>query len=729
MASSTNTQIYGILDMLEAKGPTTETERVYRKVKRMHKQLLSLCAVVDQRPGAANDEQIVISEQPPVFGRPPGLSQHNAFSAVESEIIAATQKIIRADRSTNQKMAETHQKLKELMRRVKIVIHYQHRQLKMDYQMRGLSAAFCSVLGEEVLEESVRGQRLDTILGWFDSYRKATPAAIELAEQTRGGAFLLVPSENGWEGALESAKRALLLPPGFPDKALSIDPLNRIAALELQRCTLTKREGVRRKTVTEGKLRLISAPELKHLVSCCATGDAYELSPGNLQVIPVEASRGPILFSRWINFPGGSSPSAYLMYAELLMVNHMDSQALPKLLDGLGVLTSRLRWFMTAVRDFYQIRLKYGRGPLQLYHEYEDLMIFPRAYIRGLADNLADQVDDRGEVTEELMHVIKEMVELVDQTKTELFERGEQEDDDEEDSEEEESHEYFELDADLMNPPPENPGYYPDSEGDEPPAEMPSAPSRAVPHQERHAPPDSPRAHRSRSLSNESVHSELPGRPATTASQLRGDGPTHTIALQLQRSRQVLMSLVADPESSRYKKQREKVGKLLELAEKHLREDRDVSSSYEGFLQEEMDRSEDACGEKDDEFDIAEKKKKKSEDEKRDLLATLPRGLGQKFSGNPADWPNFRHHFERIVNTVDPTLAVAHMTSLVDCPKLKKRMKIYSNGEQLLKDFDKDFGFNFLNSSQSPRMTFMCLSNALNCPIKVLPSWRMTLIL
>ena len=54
MASSTNTQIYGILDMLEAKGPTTETERVYRKVKNMHKQLLSLCAIVDQRPGAAS---------------------------------------------------------------------------------------------------------------------------------------------------------------------------------------------------------------------------------------------------------------------------------------------------------------------------------------------------------------------------------------------------------------------------------------------------------------------------------------------------------------------------------------------------------------------------------------------------------------------------------------------------------------------------------------------------
>ena len=37
------------------------------------------------------------------------------------------------------------------------------------------------------------------------------------------------------------------------------------------------------------------------------------------------------------------------------------------------------------------------------------------------------------------------------------------------------------------------------------------------------------------------------------------------------------------------------------------------------------------------------------------------------------------------------------MASLIDCPKLKRRMKIYSNGEQLLKDFDRDFGFNFLN--------------------------------
>ena len=30
----------------------------------------------------------------------------------------------------------------------------------------------------------------------------------------------------------------------------------------------------------------------------------------------------------------------------------------------------------------------------------------------------------------------------------------------------------------------------------------------------------------------------------------------------------------------------------------------------------------------------------------------------------------------------------------------------------------------YLNSSQSPRMTFMCLSKALNCPMKVLESWN-----
>ena len=707
MASSTSAHANGILDMLDSKGPTTETERVYRKIKSLHKQLLSLCAATDRKPGVTDDEQIVISEQPLTFGRPPGEVQRRAFYAAESEIMVVAQKIVRADRSTNQKMADVHQKLKALMRKVKTIIHFQHQQLRIDSSMADIQQRFGDVLMEEVLEEGIQDLAMADLYGQFSSY-EATPAALELAEQTTGGAFLLVPAENGWAGAMESAKRALLLPPKFPD--MSTHPLNKVAALELKTHTVTRREGIRRKTTSKGKLRLLSAPELNYMISHHATGDAYEHTPGNLQIVPVEASEGAILFSRWIRTPFNVKlrPSNFLLYAELLEANKL---ALPALLTGLKVLTSSLRWFMTAVQNFIQTRLRYAGGPLQLYYGYEDLMSFPRAYIQSLAENLTDQIQHRGEVTEDLEDVLREMKGLVYQTEDELLESGDSEDDEEEDDYyEDDPHQYFELDADLMHTPPENPDYH-RVEEDDPPAgaEVPSAPSqlpdtrpsappRAALHQRERNLPDNPRIRRS---SNESAHSEnQSGRaspPATTASQLKGDGPTHTIQLQLQRSRQVLMSMEANPDSTRYKNQRDKVGKMLALAEKHLRDDQDVSESYEEFLIDEMERSEEACGIKDDEFDVAEKKKKKAEDEKKDLLATLPRGLGQKFSGNPADWPNFRDHFVRIVKTVDPTLAVAHMTSLIDCPKLKRRMKIYSSGEQVLKDFDRDFGFNFLN--------------------------------
>ena len=44
----------------------------------------------------------------------------------------------------------------------------------------------------------------------------------------------------------------------------------------------------------------------------------------------------------------------------------------------------------------------------------------------------------------------------------------------------------------------------------------------------------------------------------TTASQWRGEDITHSIALQLQRARQLLNVMVADPESTKYKMQRRK---------------------------------------------------------------------------------------------------------------------------------------------------------------------------
>ena len=172
------------------------------------------------------------------------------------------------------------------MRKVKTIVHFQHRQLRMDSLMLTTTEKFFDVL--HTLQKGVQDLDMADIYGRFSSY-KATPAAMELAEQTRGGAFLLVPGKNGWAGAMESAKRTLLLPPQFPD--MSTHPLNKIAALELKIHTVTTREGIRRKTVTEGKLRLLSSPELNYMVSHHATSEAYEHTPENLQIVPVEASK------------------------------------------------------------------------------------------------------------------------------------------------------------------------------------------------------------------------------------------------------------------------------------------------------------------------------------------------------------------------------------------------------------------------------------------------------
>ena len=126
------------------------------------------------------------------------------------------------------------------------------------------------------------------------------------------------------------------------------------------------------------------------------------------------------------------------------------------------------------------------------------------------------------------------------------------------------------------------------------------------------------------------------GGTATTAIQLRGDDPTHTIALQMQRSRQVLQTMVADPDSTKYKTQRAKLDKMIEMAERHFR-DTSTVSSYDEFLHEEMERCEQVCLAKDDEFDIADQKKKQRKEEKKDLMSTLPKGAGRKFDGTPAD--------------------------------------------------------------------------------------------
>ena len=109
-----------------------------------------------------------------------------------------------------------------------------------------------------------------------------------------------------------------------------------------------------------------------------------------------------------------------------------------------------------------------------------------------------------------------------------------------------------------------------------------------------------------------------PPPPSATASQWRGEDKTHSIALQLQRARQQLNAMTADPESTSYKEQRKNVREMLLSAQKHLTNDTDISQSYEEYLISEMDQTEVDCRAKDDELDLAQRARKKIEDDKKE---------------------------------------------------------------------------------------------------------------
>ena len=46
---------------------------------------------------------------------------------------------------------------------------------------------------------------------------------------------------------------------------------------------------------------------------------------------------------------------------------------------------------------------------------------------------------------------------------------------------------------------------------------------------------------------------------------------------------------------------------------------------------------------------MAQKAVTEVETQKKDLLALLPKGLGQKFSGDAGSWPSFRRYFVSII--------------------------------------------------------------------------------
>ena len=719
-----STSFYGFLDVVNGKGPCRETENVYKKAKLVYKKMLGLCRPLarERLDKMKGGRYILLPEDPRTVGCAPGLKQQEAMEEMKEELVGQFNKLINADRVSGDRARRYQAKLVPLVDKINIVLKHQLQQFKVDSSFVLVVWAFQQMLEESNFAGVMKDElSIEVLTEAFAPYTKTTAEAAAFAGRSKGGAVLIAPLEEGWEGALEAAQEAALLQPNFPD--MSRSPLCKVAAMEVKIVTSTKREGMLRVPVKEGELRLLTSAEYGAMLQRL-TGEEAEAIDGRLKVTPVHASDKDVIYAGWVKFPTEMKPASALMQAELWEVRPSKAGMLA---DRLEDFSAKFNWFASELATYLQLSEKYGERPLTWYGTYERIMAFPRAYLQCLSENLNDQMTKEGVDGQRAIELLREILERANLSEGDFLDRY-QDDEDNDDDEEDEGHDYFELDAEVLKPPPVNPGFLqapPDEVGVRQqvpgparavaPASAPPHPtsqrrdfsSLLVPERQDDPPPrvlghGSPPRERRRNLSRNSSDSgpendELEiGMAATTASQLRGDDPTHTIALQMQRSRQVLQGIVADPDSTRYKNQRAKLERMLEMAEKHFR-DTSTSSSYDEFLSEEMERCEQACAAKDQDFDVAEKKKKQKQEEKKDLMATLPKGLGQKFNGSPADWPYFRDHFVRIAETIDPSLAVDQMIALVDDKRLKKRMRIYKDGFEILKHFDQDFGHSFVN--------------------------------
>ena len=600
----------------------------------------------------------------------------------------------------------------------------------------------------------VRGSRLLNCV--TEHHRIATKAATELAATTEKSTILLCPTED-WGKAIRVAKNLHFLEPDFPD--LSVHPLSKVAAIEIRAVPIRRRQGIRKTLAMEGNLRLVTAAEMACLqkMDPLVAKPEYE---GGLSVLSVvEGSNlqtGWIRFPAY-SWDSGNPASDALIMADTVDIAFAsaDMRLIGTLASALKDFMSKIKWLEMKMAGYCFRRHRYGtkeghgNTPLNFRWNTQEMWGFVKCYLECLATNLLEQLPQptgdkettsQGRLLRECLSTLNALLEMPCPTEDDIDQEAFEEELNEEKEEDERGkYEYLELlDSQALQQPPFNTDYAGCEQRDRLPvrgaderrrqpesrragAGVPQEPQGAAasaPPESREARASAPSTSQRRSppptvVINEprsrinSCDSE-PGEEErdegndrvspspTTASQWRGEDVTHSIALQLQRARQLLNIMVADPESTKYKMQRRKVTEMLDRAEKHLTYDQ-VSTSYEELLVGEMNQAEIDCSTKDDELDLAERKKKKVEGDKKDLLATLPRGLGQKFSGSAADWPAFRHYFEEINESVSPPLAVAHMTALIDCPKLKKRMKIYRSGDEVLKDFDKDYGFSFLN--------------------------------
>ena len=724
--STTSTNFYGYLEAVAGTGPCRDTEMVYKKAKVIYKKMIGLCRPLarDRLQELTGERHILLSDDNRAVGCAPGLLKKNTMDELRRELVGHLHRLIEADRASGIRVNDYHIKLKLLVDKLSIVLKQQRQQVKVDEAFVSVQEAFREVLQPSNLgglKVTIEGHELDVeaVGQMLVLSGQATTEAVNLASQSGGKAVLLSPLDGGWGEAIKAAKDAGILQINFP--GMTDSPLCKVAAMEIKVVTSTKREGILRQLVRAGELRLLTAVEYSAMLRR-RTGEELEAVGGKMKVTPVYASEREVIPAEWVAFPPSLDSTSALLQAELLEV---DPSKMDKLGDCLQDLASKWKWFASELADYLLICQRYQGRPLIWPENYEGIMAFARAYLQGLSENLEDQIGGPGGGRP--MELLGEMMESASLKEEDFLKRYKDEDMEED---EDEGHDYLELDTEALRPPPLNQEYLQNqAPATAPPLpgvqglDVPSLPvpgRRGDPLQQGGLRQEAlqqdnrwtgqhgttvglealERRVQSRHSSGSHSASEHGGHdvavPATTASQLRGDDPTHTIALQMQRSRQVLQTMVADPESTKYKTQRAKVEKMLELAEKHFR-DTTSTSSYDEFLHDEMNTCEQACAAKDDEFDLAEQKKKQRKEEKKDLMATLPKGLGRKFNGTPADWPYFRDHFVRIADTIDPSVAVDQMMALVDCKKLKNRMRIYKDGYEILKHFEQDFGFSFVN--------------------------------
>ena len=728
------------IEAASAKGPTYASENLSKQVKEFHRKLASHCKPVSEgvlrniltnAPGKI----IVLSEGPPrTIGCPPGNDSAMEFAKIEAELLTCQHRYLRSDRTQSPRAVACHNKLRNLLSKIKVVLECQRLQCALDHSVLGVRLALRGAVSLRPIKE-IEG--VNILSGQIEEverrHRVATEKAVHLASTSAGNAMVLTPT-GGWEEALEAAKGEGYLNQDFPS---FLGPLSNVAGLEISRIVVRKRQGIRKVEVAEGRVRLLSTPEYEKLLEN-AVGDQFEHESGTLCLVPTISSPTEIISAAWINYREVPYYSRQLLQIELSDVGRAREADLLSMLQSLQ---QSWRWFQLNLVHFLRMRRRYKGMPLDIHVGYEEIMEYPRVHIKCLAESWLDQLTGGGPYASEIEEIFQTIIEVVHLGEEEFIQRAQVDGDDDDEGDYEDSvfeGDYLQLGAEVLHPPPVNPDYEDPSgptlrverpQGEEVPrggeqrrpageelARAPSLPPPRPPSQDRGrraeridmgmapnvvAQRGRPTWSRSSSRDSGPEGGVPPGRSspaATTASQIRGEDKTHTLALQIQRARTMLVAIEASPDSTRYKVQREKVRDLLKEAERHLREDsRDVSLSYEGLLGNQMELSEEVCSEKDDELDRALKAKKEVEEQRKNLLAALPRGLGQKFSGLAQDWPTFREHFVRINNSMDASLAVAQMIQLVDDSKLKRRMKIYTSGDDIIRDFDSDFGHSFLN--------------------------------